>query len=86
MSQEAWRDSIRKSSEAYEALQNSWETHDTSKILLAVNNYKQAEIEREIATVEAGYLPAFPPKTEQGREKYGLTEAQVQDLITKMNC
>lgn len=84
MSEEAWKAAIRNSSKMYDALQDAWETKDSAQILTALAAYKDAENKREIAEVNAGYCPAWPPKTEEGRRKYGLTAEQVENLISKM--
>lgn len=84
MSEEAWKAAIRNSSAKYEALQDAWDTKEDGQILAALVSYKEAEIQREIAEVNAGYCPAWPPKTEEGRRKYGLTLEEVNDLISKM--
>jgi hypothetical protein len=85
MSEEAWKAALRNSTAKYEALQEAWKTHDSAKILVAINEYKEAECQREVAEVNAGYWPAWPPKTDQGRKKYGLTLDQVNEIIYKMS-
>jgi hypothetical protein len=84
MSEEAWKAAIRNSSVKYDALHEAWKTKDSAQILTALAEYKEAENEREIAEVNAGYCPAWPPKTEEGRMKYGLTVEEVENLISKM--
>jgi len=84
MSEEAWKAAIRNSSVKYDTLQEAWKTKDSAQILTALAEYREAENEREIAEVNAGYCPAWPPKTEEGRRKYGLTVEEVENLISKM--
>lgn len=80
-----WQDSIQKSSEKFQALREAWESHNERVISKALKDFEDAENEREIAEVNAGFYPAFPPKTDQGREKYGLTVKEVDEVVIKMS-
>lgn len=84
MIEKTWLDAIEQSSKMYQALQDAWASQNETVISKALKDYADAEDAREIAEVNAGHHPAFPPRTAIGRAKYGLTEKEVEDLIIKI--
>ena len=70
---------IKRSEEAMEAVRAAYATRDFDASLAAMAELDDAEDARERATVARGWLPAWPPRTPDGAERWGVTEEQLRD-------
>ena len=73
----------QKANLAHEALVKTMESGNVKEILAAIDAFDEAEKESEIETVKAGFLPAWPPKTDEGLARWNLTRDQVNDLLSR---
>lgn len=85
MISDAWALAIQRSSDAYKKLQSTIERGNVKEQLQAWSAYQEAEDLREIATIEAGFGPTWPPRTQMGLDKMGLTRQQCDAMIYKFN-
>lgn len=76
-------EALRASSDAAERVREAFDGGSRQSIEDALAALDQAEDERERATVARGWTPAWPPRTDEGRAKYGLTAEQVQEIISR---
>jgi hypothetical protein len=82
---DGWTRAIQRSSDAYKNLQRTIEVGNVQEQLQAWSAYQEAEDLREIARIEAGFGPTWPPRTQMGLDKMGLTRQQSDAMIHKMN-
>ncbi len=82
---DAWGSAIQKSSSAYKKLQQANLNGSLKEQLDAWGEYQMAEDAREIATIEAGFGPAWPPRTELGLKYMGITRDECNQMIVKFN-
>lgn len=76
-----WGLAIQKADRAHEALAKIMASGTSKDILEAMDALDEAEKEREIATVKAGHIPAWPPRTDEGLAKWNVTRAQVNEWL-----
>ncbi len=85
MISDAWSLVIQKSSSAYKKLQEANLNHSLKEQLDAWVEYQMAENACEIATIKAGFGPAWPPRTELGLKYMGITRDECNQMIVKFN-
>ena len=85
MFSDAWGLAIQKSSSAYKKFQDANLSGSLKEQLDAWAEYQLAEDDREIATIEAGFGPAWPPRTELGLKYMGITRDECNQMIVKFN-
>jgi hypothetical protein len=85
MISDAWSLAIQTSSSAYKKLQEANLNGSLKDQLDAWAGYQMAEDAREIATIEAGFGPAWPPRTELGLKYMGITREECNQMIVKFN-
>jgi len=85
MISDAWGLAIQKSSSAYKKFQEANLNGSLKEQLEAWAQYQLAEDAREIATIEAGFGPAWPPRTELGLKYMGITRDECNQMIIKFN-
>ncbi len=78
-----WELAIQKANRAREALSKIIASGRTQEIRVALNALDEAEREREIATVKAGHLPAWPPTTDEGLVKWNITKEEVEAWLAR---
>ncbi|MFA5919466.1 MAG: hypothetical protein WC800_08020 [Candidatus Nanopelagicaceae bacterium] len=76
-----WSDAIRASDEAYKEMIAVMNIGHVTPFIEAEHKYKLAEMEEERAAIRAGHFPAWPPLTDEGLEKIGLTRQQVDKIL-----
>ena len=78
-----WGLATQKADRAHEALLKTMESGNVKETLAAMDALDVAEKEREIETVKAGFLPAWPPKTDEGLARWNVTRDQVNDWLSR---
>lgn len=79
--QDEWAEAIRVSDKAYKEMIAAMNNGHITPLIEAKHNYELAEMERERATIRAGHFPAWPPLTDEGLDKIGLTRQQVDNIL-----
>ena len=74
-------EAIRNSELAKEKLDEALRTGDENLTKRAFQAYEEAEVQRKIQAVEDGQLPAFPPRTEAGRARWGLAKKEIEEIL-----
>jgi len=80
-----WVVSIQESDRAFEKMIEAARSGSVQQFVTAREEYKIAEDECERATIRAGYLPGWPPRTEEGLKRIGLTRDQVNEILARNN-
>ncbi len=79
----AWDLAIQKNSSAFKKLQEANRSGSLKEQLDAWIEYQIAEDSREIATIEAGFGSAWPPRAELGLKYMGITRDKCNQMIVK---
>lgn len=80
-----WGKSIQKSDKAYQKMTEAIASDNVKQFVVAEEEYEIAEDECERAAIRAGHFPEWPPRTEEGLKKIGLTREQVNEIRTRNN-
>jgi hypothetical protein len=77
-----WGKAVEKSDKAYQKMIEAIASGNVEQFVVAREEYDLAEDECERATIRAGHFPDWPPRTEEGLQRIGLTREQVNEKLS----